>query len=289
MKVLTLLNFLYQLSSKHLFSVVLRDKVTQIRETAFSMETDVFGSSQLLLHNSECFDLMDQAGEALKLKHRERKVGEVDLSVVNITLGQISIFLRTSSCQKSEILEIEAISPLEKDNSRVLKISISKTIERELRNSGNIVSKQELESLVEAEYARVQYKIPNTASNIRNITLQSSSTTSSSSSSDQSNLFSAYSEPPPSSIDWTNVMKGVSNIQNSRDPRAQHHPALRSPAKPARQSSENLTDGEAAALMANFDQLSQEEKNKLVACMGELEALDPRKVERIKRIVFQNK
>ena len=41
--------------------------------------------------------------------------------------------------------------------------------------------------------------------------------------------------------------------------------------------------------MANFDQLSQEEKNKLVACMGELEALDPRKVERIKRIMFQNK
>ena len=286
---MTLLNFLYQLSSKHLFSAVLRDKVTQIRETAFSMETDVFGSSQLLLHNSECFDLMDQAGEALKLKHRERKVGEVDLSVVNITLGQISIFLRTSSCQKSDILEIETVSPPEKDNSRVLKISISKTIERELRNSGKVVSKQELESLVEAEYARVQHKIPNTASNIRNITLQSSSTASTTSSSDQSNLFSAYSEPPPSSIDWTNVMKGVSNIQNSRDPRAQHQPAMRSPAKQARQSSENLTDGEAAALMANFDQLSQEEKNKLVACMGELEALDPRKVERIKRIMFQNK
>ena len=39
----------------------------------------------------------------------------------------------------------------------------------------------------------------------------------------------------------------------------------------------------------NMRMLSQEEKNKLVACMGELEALDPRKVERIKRIMFQNK
>ena len=55
------------------------------------------------------------------------------------------------------------------------------------------------------------------------------------------------------------------------------------------QSSENLTDGELAALMANFDQLRQEEKNKLIACLGELEALDPRKVERIKRIIFRNK
>ena len=41
--------------------------------------------------------------------------------------------------------------------------------------------------------------------------------------------------------------------------------------------------------MANFDQLRQEEKNKLIACLGELEALDPRKVERIKRIIFRNK
>ena len=37
--------------------------------------------------------------------------------------------------------------------------------------------------------------------------------------------------------------------------------------------------GKLAALMANFDQLRQEEKNKLIACTGELEALDLRKVE----------
>ena len=299
-KVLTLLNFLSQLSSKHLFSAAIRDKVSQIRETAFSMEADVYGSSQLLLHNGDCFNLMDQAGEALKLKHRERKVGELDLSVVNLALGQIAVFLRTSSCQKSDILEIETVSPIEKDNSRVLKISISKTIERELKNSGKVVSKQELESLVEAEFARVKYKIPTTASSLRNITLQSSSSSSStSSSSEQSNLFSAYSDhprsvSPSSSIDWTNVMKGVSTAQSSRDPRrVQPRPVEKIPAKPTAnnggQSPDILTDSELAALMANFDQLRQEEKNKLIACMGELEALDPRKVERIKRIVFQNK
>ena len=283
LKVLTLLNFLSQLSSKHLFSAAICDKVSQIRKAAFSMEADVYGSSQLLLHNKDCFNLMDQAEEALKLKHRERKVGELDLSVVNITLAQISVFLRTSSCQKSDILEIETISPTEKDNSRVLKMSISKTIERELKNSGKIVSKQELESLVEAEFARVKYKIPNTTANLRNINLQSSSSTS-----DQSNLFSAYSD----SIDWANVMKGVNTVQKSRDPRVQLRPAGNSQAKPTAksgQSSENLTDGELAALMANFDQLRQEEKNKLIACLGELEALDPRKVERIKRIIFRNK
>ena len=234
-------------------------------------------------HNKDCFNLMDQAGEALKLKHRERKVGELDLSVVNITLAQISVFLRTSSCQKSDILEIKTVSPKEKDNSRVLKMSISKTIERELKNSGKIVSKQELESLVEAEFARVKYKIPNTTATLGNITLQSSSSTS-----DQSNLFSAYSD----SIDWANVMKGVNTVQKSRDPRVQLRPAGNSQAKPTAksgQSTENLTDGELAALMANFDQLRQEEKNKLIACLGELEALDPRKVERIKRIIFRNK
>ena len=43
-----------------------------------------------------------------------------------------------------------------------------------------------------------------------------------------------------------------------------------------------LTDGELAALVRNFDDLRQDEKNKLLAVLAELETLDPKKCERIK-------
>ena len=52
---------------------------------------------------------------------------------------------------------------------------------------------------------------------------------------------------------------------------------------------ESLTDGELAALLRNFAYLRQDEKNKLLACLTELETLDPRKCERMKKIIYQNR
>ena len=52
---------------------------------------------------------------------------------------------------------------------------------------------------------------------------------------------------------------------------------------------ESLTDRQLAALLRNFADLRQDEKNKLLACLAELETLDPRKCERMKKIIYQNR
>jgi len=282
-KVLNLLHLLAQLNSRHLLAV--GEDINQLRDLAFTMETKNYGSSQLLIDNDQCFNLMDRAAESLKLKVRERKVAEPDSPVVKIALQQISIFLNQSRCEKSDILELDSeLTPGLQDDSKVLRMSIAKTIEKEVERSGRRVSQPELDSLVEAEYRRVKYKIPNNDYS-KYLSLQPAGPAS------QSDLFSAYSSTlSQPGIDWANVMKGVTNIQRSA-----HVPQYSGANPPAQRQtkpwaeSEMLSDGELAALMNNFDQLKDDEKNKLIACMGELEALDPRKVERIKRIIFQNR
>ena len=52
---------------------------------------------------------------------------------------------------------------------------------------------------------------------------------------------------------------------------------------------EQLSDGELTALMENFDQLNPQEKQILIACVGELKTVHPRKAERIKRRLYQRR
>ena len=61
--------------------------------------------------------------------------------------------------------------------------------------------------------------------------------------------------------------------------------------RPRKSSSDNemLSDSDLASLMNNYDHLKPDERNQLKACLGELETLDPRKIERMKKILFQRR
>ena len=358
--VLSLLQLLAKLSVSLLLS--LQEKISRMKETALNMEGDSYGSSQLLIDDEECFNLLDQAAETLKLKLDNKEVAEEDSTVVKITLQQISVFMRKSSCQRSDILEIDtaASGPAQqRDNSRVLRMSIAKTIQKDLQTRGRRVSQLELDSLVEAEYMRVKYKIPHNKGNLLDASYPSSSisdspsrsSTSSATNSSQSDLFSVYNtnnsqtSQPHIDIDWGNVMKGINHINRSAKApgvQAHQHGGGRAQAdptsggqggvqtyqqqggaagvhqhrggvfhsnpprfmtttthtfpnhntqRPRKSSSDNemLSDSDLASLMNNYDHLKPDERNQLKACLGELETLDPRKIERMKKILLQRR
>ena len=295
--VLNLLNLLVQLQEKTLLSC--GEKIHQLRAVALNQENCEFGSSQELLNNIDCFNLMDSAGEALKVKQTAKLVPEIHSHVVKIVLSQISLFLQKSSCQKSDILEIESFSPIRTEDSGVLKMSISKNIEKELQSSGKIVSQQEFNSLVEAEYVRVKHNMRPSNINVKQQPqppLRPPST-------DQSELFSAYSiaSPGPSQpgIDWDNIMRGITNIQQSEnnqniqsEPSVSPH--LRNSFKKIPDQNENkpfgqndqMSDDELAIFLKNSKNLPEDQKNILSGLVRELEDVDPKKIERIKKILY---
>merc|ERR1719447_151425 len=112
------------------------------------------------MEEEECFTLMDQAVETLKLKLSDKKVSELELPAVRIAIHQISVFLSQSSRERSEILELESPAPSQSHHSKLLRLSITKTVRKELQTRGRQVPEMELSSLVEAEYQRVVHNIP---------------------------------------------------------------------------------------------------------------------------------
>ena len=302
-KVLSLLNLLLhlQLSSKGLLSSC--DRISHLREVALNKESERYDSSQELLHDFECFNLLDLAAETLKTKLDHKEVPELHSPVVKIALEQISIFQKKSSCQKSDILEIERHSPIRTDDSSVLKLSITKKIERELQARGKTLSPKEIKSLVDAEYVREKHKLPSNVQNTIKLQPPPSPPLYPGPSHSHSNneLFSAYSSDLPvqqavstgsahSPLDWTNIMRGIQSIQYKANVGfIQNIHSVPSPDNNQNSERSDLPDAELANLLMKFDELDDNQKQLLIYQMRELDTVDPEKVRRINKLVNSQK
>ena len=156
------------LSLLHLLSILsfnqqllpFNEQIAKVKERAVTMESERFRSSQEMVDQEECFTLMDQAMETLKLKLSEKKVTKQEMPAVKVAIQQISHLISQSSRERSDVLELESQAPAQSQDSKLLRLSIAKTIQRKLRARARPVSGLELNSLVEAEYQRVLHKIP---------------------------------------------------------------------------------------------------------------------------------
>ena len=205
-RVLSLLHLLSRFSSIQEL-LPFTKQIAKVKERALTMESKRFGSSQEMVEEEECFTLMDQSMETLKLKLSEKKVPEQEVPAVRIAIQQISLFLSKSSRERSDVLELTIQAPAQSQKSKLLRLSIAKTIQKELRARAKTVSELELNSLVEAEYQRVVQKIP-CPSPQPSVPAPIPTTLSS-----NGELFSAYSSNSKE-IDWSSVMKGVQSIQS---------------------------------------------------------------------------
>ena len=170
-------------------------------------------------------------------------------------------------------------------------------IEKELQSSGKIVSQQEFSSLVEAEYVRVKHNMRPSNVTIKqqpHPPLRPPST-------DQSELFSAYSSasPGPSQpqIDWDNILRAIQQSENSQniqsDPSVSPH--MRNTFKKFSDQNEfkpfgqndQMSDDDLATLLKNSNNLPDDQKNKLFRVVRELEEVDPKRIERIKKILHR--
>ena len=304
-EVLSLLNLLFQLSTKNLLSS--GEEISMMREVALSVEAEEFGSSKQLLDDEDCFNLMDQAAETLKLKMIKKQVPEIHAPVVKLTLDRISVFLSKSSCQKSDILVIESHSPIRSDDSSVLKLTITKRIEQEFERAGTNLSQKELASLVEAELVRLKHSLPSQSDTKMPLQMTSDQHDASSSAGD---LFWAYSsnlpDPqmasarssnlgPQSPIDWNNIMRGLQSVHQSENVefsqnnnsglsnfQIEENP-VQAGADPFQNSF--LSDQELAKLMKNFNKFDDSQKDALRTVMRELERVDPEKMQRIYKLI----
>ena len=215
-RVLSLLHLLSRLSSNQEL-LPFSKRIANVKERALTMERERFGSSQEMVEEEECFTLIDQAMETLKLKLSEKKVTEQEVPAVRIAIQQTSLFLSQSSRERSDVLELESQALAQSQDSKLLRMSIAKTIQKELRARAKSVSELELNSIVEAEYQRVVHKIP------RPSPQPSVQAPPPSSLSSTGELFSAYSSNSKE-IDWSSVMKGVQNIQSKCSLHSTHPP-----------------------------------------------------------------
>lgn len=232
--ILDTLRFLKNLETANLLGN-LGQKVDELMETALGLEKDEYGSSQLLVDQNECHTFMDQAREMINHKLGAGLVPDRKKPVCRLTINNISILLRQSTCQENEILEIDNSTPSKPDTSKsampetaipiddakIIKLKIAETISNELLSSGTqLLNQDEFNSLVEAEYVRIKHHLPSRSQDqdslskslqsTFNISTENTSWTESdqSGSSDQQ-LFSAYTlsntsannhfaRPPPS-------------------------------------------------------------------------------------------
>ena len=225
LNVYSLLKILSALHSKGLL-LNLGDQISKMKESALALEDMSHGSSQMMLNDDECFNVMDQTAETLNHKLSSGQVPEIHKKVVQLAVNQIQLFLSKSTCHKNEILEIESFSPIRPEALAETKMKIANTIEQQLIKCSKRVTQEEFNKLVEAEFVRVKYKLP---SNKPDDVPQSFNKiqpplggpgmpslnlpTPSSSTSSIGDMFSAYIQPPhPSNVHVPHHLPGIQSL-----------------------------------------------------------------------------
>ena len=301
LNVISLLKILMALSSKGLLD---SEKVKKMQNFALTLENGRFGSSQMLVDEKECFNTVDQAGETLRVKLSMGQVPEIHKKPVQLALDQIKLFIAKSCCQKSDILEVANFSPLRSEDLAETKMKIAKTIEQELRNCNRVVTQEEFNKLVEAEYVRVKYKMSSNSSSARpSNNSQAPVSISQMSQPSVGELFNTYLNPPPPPqfpaasnfpqvpeisgiqpvVDWGQINRALEiakSLDQRRSPPRVVHSAINIQEKPAQIE---LEEEEIVSLIRNIKNLDETSKKSLMDHMKELERLDPEKVMRIKR------
>ena len=303
LNVLSLLKILMALSSKGLLD---SERVKKMQDFALTLEDGRFGSSQMLVDEKECFNTVDQAGESLRVKLNMGQVPEIHKKPVHLALDQIRLFIAKSSCQRSDILEVANFSPLRSEDLGETKMKIAKTIEQELRNCNSVVTQEEFNKLVEAEYVRVKYKMSSKASSSKASSIHYPQQAPHASVSQMSQpsvgeLFNTYLNPPPAPhfppasrfpqapagiqpVDWGQICRAL-EVAKSLDQRRSPPRAVPSVQKQPVQSAV-LEEEEIVSLIRNINQLDESSQLELKNHMKELERLDPGKVQRIKKRII---
>ena len=300
LNVLSLLKILSALQSKGLVGN-LGDRIQRMKDFALTLEDGRHGSSQLLVDERECFTTVDAAGEALQLGLASRQVPEIHRGVVEHAAAQIKLFLQKSNCQRSDILEVASFSPVRSEDLAETKMKIAQTIENELKNCNRIISQEEFNKLVEAEYVRVKYKL-NSAAAPQSAAFNSSLA---------ATMFSAYTQPPPQfppqlppqlgagpswapapapapagpagggRVDWDHVIRALEAVKK-QEVAQPLEPEYSCPAT-------ELSEDEIVSLIKNIKQIDDSDKRNLLEYMKQLEKLDPQKVKRINRKVIDSR
>ena len=298
LNVLSLLKILSALQSKGLVGN-LGNRIQKMKDFALTLEDGRHGSSQLLVDERECFTTVDAAGEALQLGLASRQVPEIHRGVVEHAAAQIKLFLQKSNCQRSDILEVASFSPVRSEDLAETKMKIAQTIENELKNCNRIISQEEFNKLVEAEYVRVKYKL-NSAAAPQSAPFNSSLA---------ATMFSAYTQPPPQfppqlppqlgagpswapgaaaagpagggRVDWDHVIRALEAVKK-QEVAQPPEPEYSCPAT-------ELSEDEIVSLIKNIKQIDDSDKRNLLEYMKQLEKLDPQKVKRINRKVIDSR
>ena len=303
--VINLINILSALHSKSLLNNSLATKLQSFKNLALSLEERSHGDSKLLVDEKECFNFVDQCMETLNQKLKTGQVAECQKSTVGLALNMINIFISKSSCQKSDILEIDNFAPVNPEEHNLTKMKIAKAIEHELNSLGKTITQEEFNSLVEAEYIRVKKQINPKASKSSTVTSHKSAPPQPSQARE---IFSAYnSQPKPvndaqdllQKIDFDAIIKALkiakqqtqsssSRVMNHSQPIYNTAPPATSTASSsatstAQKESNYLSEDELVSLIENRNKMPPEQVTYLHNYMRELEVLDPAKVYRIKK------
>ena len=191
-------------------------------------------------------------------------------------------------------------------------MKIAKTIEQELRNCNSVVTQEEFNKLVEAEYVRVKYKMSSKASssskpsNIHYSQQQAPhASVSQMSQPSVGELFNTYLNPPPAPhfppasrfpqtptgiqpVDWGQICRAL-EVAKSLDQRRSPPRTVPSVQKPPVQKTAVLEEEEIVSLIRNIKQLDESSQLELKQHMKELERLDPEKMLRIKKRLFDKR
>jgi len=174
-------------------------KLSQLKDAALTLESGQYGSSEGLVRERECSNLLDHARERLALRIDQGRIGPGQKPAARLALENLRVLLgRVGVDEREEVLEVDTVGSAE--------ATIRRKVELELAAAGRKVSSQDMAALIEAERVRARLSLGSGSASAFNS--QPASAT--------SGLFSVYPTGQPSlqqpPIDWT----AVTNIFNPR-------------------------------------------------------------------------
>jgi len=178
-------------------------KLSQLKDAALTLESGQYGSSEGLVRERECSNLLDHARERLALRIDQGRIGPGQKPAARLALENLRVLLgRVGMEEREEVLEVDTVGSAE--------AAIRRKVELELAAAGRKVSSQDMAALIEAERVRARLSLGSGSASAFNS--QHSSATSGLNM--NTNLFSVYPtnrpnvQQPP--FDWT----AVNNIFN---------------------------------------------------------------------------
>lgn len=193
-------------------------KLSQLKDAALTLESGQYGSSEGLVRERECSNLLDHARERLALRIDQGRIGPGQKPAARLALENLRVLLgRVGVDEREEVLEVDTVGSAE--------AAIRRKVELELGAARRKVSSQDMAALIEAERVRARLSLGSGSASAFN----SQHPSAASGLNMNSNLFSVYPTNQPNvqqpPFDWTAV-NNIFNNQHSGSLQQQQLPVV---------------------------------------------------------------